>query len=138
MLLTTTLGPTAYLLLAHPQTEAAQIRRSVLGHAGATVCGLACLAVFGLWRHPSIIEQQHDTWRQIGAQALAVGLTLLVLVLLNAHHPPAASTALLIASGVARPGPPLYGMLTGIALIIAAATLLSRVSATATGQDRDE
>jgi CBS-domain-containing membrane protein len=130
MLLSTTLGPTAYILLAHPRTEAAQVRSSILGHTAATVCGLACLAAFGLWEYPSIVEQQSDTWRQIGAQALAVAITLFLLVLLNAHHPPAAATALLITSGIARPGPPLYGMLAGLALLIAAAAGLSRMSST--------
>jgi hypothetical protein len=135
VLLTTTLGPTAYLLIAHPQTEAARVRSSVLGHACATACGLTCLAAFGLWRHSSVVEQRHGTWRQTGAQALAVGMTLLLLVLVNAHHPPAASTALLIASGVARPGPPLYGMLTGIALLIAAASLLSHTAVMAASKE---
>lgn len=127
MLLTTTLGPTAYILLAHPHTEAAQVRSSVIGHTGAAACGLACLAAFGLWDQQSTAARESDTWRQIGAQALAVGVTLFLLVVLKAHHPPAAATALLITSGIARPGPPLYGMLTGLALLIAAAAVLSRV-----------
>ncbi|MFD8965595.1 HPP family protein [Streptomyces sp. NPDC059568] len=127
VLLTTTLGPTAYILLAHPHTEAAQVRSSVLGHTCATASGLLCLAAFGLWPYPSTVGQRTDSWHQIGAEALAVGLTLFLLVLLNAHHPPAAATALLITSGIARPGPPLYGMLTGLALLIAAAALLSHV-----------
>ncbi|WP_245738457.1 HPP family protein [Streptomyces sparsogenes] len=127
IMLTTTLGPTAYVLLAHPESEAARLRNSSLGHAAATACGLACLAVFGLWQHPSVVEQKHDTWPQIGAQALAVGLTLLLLELLEAQHPPAAATALLITSGIARPGPPLYGMLTGLALLIAGAALIAWV-----------
>ncbi|MFF3749114.1 HPP family protein [Streptomyces sp. NPDC002018] len=129
ILLTTTIGPTAYILLAHPRSEAAQIRNSVLGHTCGAACGLACLAAFGLWDHPSTVGQHSDTWRQIGAQALAVGLTLFLLVLLNAHHPPAVATTLLITSGIARPGPPLYGMLTGLAVVIAAAAVLSRLPA---------
>lgn len=127
VLLTTTLGPTAYVLLAHPDTEAAHLRSSLLGHAAATACGLACLAVFGLWSHPSVTEQHHDTWRQIGAQALSAGATLLLLAVLDAHHPPAAATALLITSGIARPGPPLYGMLTGLAILIVGAAVLTRL-----------
>ncbi|MBP0462168.1 HPP family protein [Streptomyces bomunensis] len=126
-MLTTTLGPTAYVVLAHPDTEGAKLRNSVLGHATATACGLACLAVFGLWSHPSVAVTQHDTWTQIGAQALSVGVTLLVLTLLGAYHPPAAATALLITSGIAKPGPQLYGMLAGLALLIAGAALLAKV-----------
>lgn len=132
ILLTTTLGPTAYILLAHPRTEAAQVRSSVLGHASAAACGLACLAAFGLWDHPSTAAHQSDDWRQICAQALAVGVTLFLLVVLKAHHPPAAATALLITSGIARPGPPLYGMLTGLAILITTAAVLSHVPATRT------
>ncbi|MCV2458175.1 HPP family protein [Streptomyces sp. ICN988] len=88
VVLTTTLGPTAYLLLAHPDSLGARWRSAVLGHAAAVAAGLACLAVFGLWSHPSVAAQHHDSPRQIGAQALAVGLTLLLLHVLDAHHPP--------------------------------------------------
>ncbi|WP_051707525.1 MULTISPECIES: HPP family protein [unclassified Streptomyces] len=123
--LTTTLGPTAYLLLAHPDSVGARLRSAVVGHACAIACGLACLAVFGLWSHPSIAAQHSDTARQIGAEALAVGLTLFFLHLFDSHHPPAAATALLIASGISRPGPPLYGMLVGLALVLALAPLLA-------------
>ncbi|MFE0387613.1 HPP family protein [Streptomyces bungoensis] len=125
--LTTTVGPTAYLLLAHPEDEASRLRSSLLGHASATGCGLAALAVFGLWDHPSVAEVHRDSLPQIAAQALAVGLTLLLLTVLHAHHPPAAATALLISSGIARPGPPLYGMLAGLALLIALAAVLARI-----------
>ncbi|MET8637629.1 HPP family protein [Streptomyces sp. NPDC004680] len=129
VLLTTTIGPTAYLLLVHPQSESARLRCCLLGHACATASGLVCLAAFGLWHHPSAIELHRDNWRQIAAQTLAVGMTILLLVLLNANHPPAASTALLIASGLARPGPPLYGMLTGLVLLFVGVAVVSRFSA---------
>ncbi|MBS2964373.1 HPP family protein [Actinocrinis puniceicyclus] len=119
--LTTTTGPTAYLLLAHPDTAGSRLRSAVAGHTAAVACGLAALAAFGLWNHPSIVEQRHDTLTQIAAQAIAVGCTLLALAVLDAHHPPAAATALLIASGIARPGAPLYGMLAGLALTLAGA-----------------
>ncbi len=136
--LTTTLGPTAYLLLAHPGSVGARLRSAVLAHASAVAAGLACLAAFGLWDHPSIVVQNHDTARQIGAQALAVGLTLFLLEMLDAHHPPAAATALLITSGISRPGPPLYGMLTGLALVLAIAPLLARAASnTAARRGRD-
>lgn len=126
-LLTPTLGPTGYALLAHPESEQSRLRSAVLGHLAAICCGLGCLAAFGLWSHPSIVETGRDTATQIGAQALAVGLTLLLLTLLEVPHPPAAATALLITAGIARPGPRLYGMLVGLALVIVCSALLSRV-----------
>ncbi|WP_225813598.1 HPP family protein [Streptomyces spinosus] len=123
--LTTTLGPTAYLLLAHPESVTARLRSAVTGHAAAVGVGLACLAVFGLWSHPSVAEQHHDTAPQIGAQALAVGVTLFLLHVLDSHHAPAAATALLITSGITRPGPPLYGLLVGLALVLGIAPILT-------------
>ncbi|WP_307847211.1 HPP family protein [Streptomyces sp. F63] len=123
--LTTTVGPTAYLLLDHPDTVGRRLRAAVLGHASAVGIGLALLAAFGLWHHPSIVARRGDTTAQIAAQALAVGLTLFLLHVLDAPHPPAAATALLITSGISRPGPPLYGMLTGLALVLAIAPLLT-------------
>ncbi|MGW5658519.1 HPP family protein [Streptomyces sp. NPDC003758] len=102
------------------------MRDAVLGHASATACGLACLAAFGLWNQPSGLEQHHDTLPQIGAQALAVATTLFILTLLCAHHPPAAATSLLITSGITRPGPLLYGMLTGLAIVICGSALLAK------------
>jgi hypothetical protein len=127
--LTTTLGPTAYLLLAHPRSVDARLRSAAIGHALAVAVGLACLAAFGLWSHPSTAAVQHDTGAQIGAQALSVGLTLFLLHVCKAHHPPAAATTLLITSGISRPGPPLYGMLTGLALVLVIASLLSAATA---------
>ncbi|WP_234367311.1 MULTISPECIES: HPP family protein [Streptomyces] len=131
--LTTTLGPTTYLLLAHPDSVSARLRSAVTGHVLAVGIGLACLAAFGLWNHPSIVEPHQDTPRQIGAQALAAGLTLFLLHMCGAHHPPAAATALLITSGISRPGPPLYGMLAGLALVLAIAPLLASSTSSAQG-----
>jgi hypothetical protein len=129
VMLTTTLGPTGYLLLAHPEHEQARVRNALLGHGAATAAGLALLAALGLWNHPSVTSEHRETAAQILAQALAVGVTLLLLSLLDAHHPPAAATALLITSGIARPGPPLYGMLAGLGALIALSALLSVATA---------
>ncbi|WP_432106557.1 HPP family protein [Streptomyces sp. AA1529] len=125
--LTTALGPTAYLLLARSGNESSQLRTALLGHTTAIACGLACLAAFGLWSHPSVVETGHESLRQIGAQAVAVGLTLLGQTLLRVEHPPAAATALLITSGITRPGYPLFGLLAGLALLLVLVAVLARV-----------
>ena len=55
-LLTSTIGPTAYVFAAHPRSEAARFRNALVGHAVAIACGLGALTVFGLVRHPSVSE----------------------------------------------------------------------------------
>lgn len=127
VLVTTTVGPTLYILLAHPNSRASSFRSGVVGHCCAVVVGLAALAAFGLWHHPSVPQAGHDTPTQIGAEALSVAATLFLLTVLDAHHPPAAATALLITSGIARPGPPLYGMLVGLCAVLLIGPLLAAV-----------
>lgn len=126
-LLTAALGPTLYVFLAHPDSETARLRAAVIGHAVALATALGALALFGLWGHPSVDAVGFSTLRQAAAAGLAVGATLGILELTNTHHAPAASTALLVATGLARPGAPLYGLLIGLAGVIALGPLLGRV-----------
>lgn len=125
--LTTSLGPTAYVLLAHPRSVTSRLRNGVLGHATGVLVGLAALAAFGLWDAPSVAETHQESLPQVGAQAAAIAVTLLVLTLIDAHHAPAGATALLVASGIARPGPALAGLLIGLAIVLAVAPLLARL-----------
>lgn len=126
--LTSSLGPTAYVFLAHPQSETSKLGNALIGHGIAIACGLFSLAVFGLWTHPSIPDQHgHTTLTQLAACAVAIGLTLGLLELLNKHHAPAGATTLLIATGISRPYTPLYGLLIGLGVVIALSPLLTRL-----------
>ncbi len=75
----------------------------------------------------SVSQTGRETLAQIGAQVLAVGVTVAVLTILNAHHAPAGASALLVASGIARPGPPLFGLVLGLGVVLVASPLLSRL-----------
>jgi HPP family len=125
--LTTTLGPTTYIFAANPGTEATRVRNATLGHGAAILIGLAALATFGLWRHPSISATTGPTLAQVGAAAAAAGLTLFVLELVRSHHAPAATTALLVATGFARPGKPLIGLVIGLAIVLVLGPLSARL-----------
>ena len=125
-ILTATLGPTLYVFLAHPNSGSSRLRAAVIGHAVAVAMGLAALAVFGLWAHPASAVAGHVSLRQAGAAGVALGGTLAVLQLARAHHAPAAATTLLIASGLARPGRPLFGLLLGLCIVIGLGPLLAR------------
>ena len=118
-LLTSTVGPTAYLFATHPRTEPARLRNAVIGHVVAMGVGLRTLSGVRARHHPSVSRVGTPSWRQVFASAIAVGSTMAVLELLHSHHAPAAATALLITTGLARPGAPLIGLVLGLAIVIA-------------------
>ena len=126
-LLTSTVGPTAYVFAAHPASDAARVRNAWVGHAVAVAAGLAALAAFGLLHRPSVSASGAPSLRQAAAAACAAGITVAVLQLAGSHHAPAAATALLIATGLAKPGAPLIGLVLGLAVVLVCAPLLTRL-----------
>jgi hypothetical protein len=89
------LGPTAYLLAempAHPSTRPYNI---IAGH----VLGLAAGFV-AVWVTGAVSDQAGVvTGARVGAAVLALGLTLLATLVLQAPHPAAGATTLLVALG---------------------------------------
>ncbi len=126
-LLTSTIGPTAYVFAAHPRSEAARFRNALVGHTVAISCGLGALTVFGLVGHPSVSETGSPSLRQVAAAMTAVGITVLLLEIVGSHHAPSTATALLITTGLAKPGAPLVGLVLGLAIVIALGPLIGRI-----------
>ena len=126
-LVTSTIGPTAYVFAAHPRTEAARFRSAVIGHSVGVGAGLGALYLFGLAHHPSVSATGAPTFSQAAAAALAAGTTVLVLELARSHHAPAAATSLLVATGLAKPGAPLVGLVLGLAIVIILGSLTGRI-----------
>lgn len=125
-LLTSTVGPTAYVFAAHPRAEVSRFRNALIGHGVAIGAGLGALTAFGLRHHPSVTAAGGPSYRQVAAAAVAVGVTLLVLEVARSHHAPAAATALLITTGLAMPGRPLGGLVLGLAIVIVLGPVLGR------------
>jgi HPP family len=126
-LLTSTIGPTAYVFAAHPGSEAAKFRNAIAGHAVAIACGLGALVVFGLVGAPSVSQTGSPSLAEVAAAIVAVALTVFVLELVGSHHAPAAATVLLITTGLAKPGTPLIGLVLGLAIVIALGPLLGLI-----------
>ncbi len=126
-LLTSTVGPTAYVFAAHPRTESARFRNALVGHGVAIACGLGALAAFGLVRYPSITETGSPSAVQVAAAVFGVALTVFFLELAGSHHAPSAATALLITTGLAKPGSPLIGLVLGLAIVIALGPLIGQI-----------
>jgi hypothetical protein len=125
--LTAALGPTAYVILAHPRDATSRRRNGLVGHAVAVACGTGALALFGLLSAPSVAVTHAESGAQVAAQAVALGATLLVLEVVDAHHAPAAATALLVASGIAAPGAALAGLVVGLLVVLIVAPTLARL-----------
>lgn len=126
-LLTSTLGPTAYVFAAHPRSEAARFRNAAIGHGVAVGFGLLMLAMFGLEQYPSVSQLGSPSWRQVAASVLAVSVSMFVLELMESHHAPSAATALLVTTGLAKPGAPLIGLVLGLAIVIVLGPLIGRL-----------
>ncbi|UCC16282.1 MAG: HPP family protein [Dehalococcoidales bacterium] len=92
------LGASSFIVFAMPKTVAAEPRRLIGGHIVGILCGLACY--YGFFHTP--LKEFFDSTEFLHwlPAALAVGLSILLMTILNFEHPPAAGTALgIVTSG---------------------------------------
>lgn len=125
--LQSTVGPTTYVFIAHPHQSTSRLRNAAIGHLTAVTFSLAALAVFGLWNQRSESSLGHVTFLQAMASVVAIAATLFVLEVVGSHHAPSAATALLITTGLARPGKPFGGLVLGLVIAIVLGPLASRI-----------
>lgn len=126
-LLTATLGPTAYFFFVRPGRRWDTLRGAAVGHAVGIVAGLVGLLATGRWHIETAYLFHANTVSEAFAVAIALAVTLLVLHLLKDHHPPAASTTVLVASGLAGPGRLLIGLVLGLAALFMLQLVLNEV-----------
>ena len=98
-LLFASLAPTAYEQVEKPDLASAKLYNVVVGHWIAIACGFFSLWATGAWYQPNPMNTGHFTGTRVWACVLAVGLTTLLTLLLNARQPAAEATAVLIAIG---------------------------------------
>ena len=92
------LGASSFIVFAMPKTVAAEPRRLIGGHIVGILCGLACY--YGCFQTSlNGFFESTEFFHWLPA-ALAVGLSILLMTVLNFEHPPAAGTALgIVTSG---------------------------------------
>jgi HPP family len=93
------LGPTAYLQAATPAHPSARAWNTVVGHMAGLAAGFAAVAILNAWQAPTPLADHELVAVRVLAAAIAIALTLLVAEGVQASHPPAAATALLVALG---------------------------------------
>lgn len=100
------IGSTAFIVFAMPKAVTAQARNVIGGHLLGIACGSLCL----------LIPHQSSLLVSAMVYSFAVGLSIFLMVILDAEHPPASGTAL----GVAITG---FSWNVAIALIASALVL---------------
>jgi hypothetical protein len=117
-MLIATPGPTAYLLLAHPDEQRSRIPSAVVGHGAAIAAGCAALWLTGSWTVANTFVHHSTTLGHAFAAAIAVAITLFALGASRFHHAPAGATAVLVGSGLAEPGQLLAGLAMGLVALL--------------------
>lgn len=120
------LGPTAFLLFYRPTTAAASPRNTIIGHAIGATSGYLCLVIFGLAeKGPADLGM---SWARVLAAALSLGLTSFFMVLLNASHPPAGATTLIISLGVIIQPVHIAVLMLAVVLLVVQAILTNKLA----------
>jgi CBS-domain-containing membrane protein len=95
------LGPAIMLHVEKPQAPESSPRNTVIGHVVALLAGYVALLLCGLADNPSVLEEGVSGLRIVAA-AGSLAVTALVLVVLDAAHPPAGATTLIVSLGLLR------------------------------------
>lgn len=121
------LGPTAFLFFYSPNAPTASPRNTIIGHAIGIACGYASLLIFGLEHAPPAMATGVDLPR-IGAAALSLASTGALMILLNAPHPPAGATTLIISLGIVTKPFHLAMIEVAVALLTVQSFVINRVA----------
>lgn len=120
------LGPTAFLQFYRPLAAASSPRNTLLGHALGTSSGYLGLMVTGLTTSPSSVGGM--SWRRAAAVGIALAVTAGLMVLTRTEHPPAISTALLVALGSLTAPWQLLLIMAAVLLLTVQALLINRAA----------
>lgn len=122
------LGPTAMMMMNHPELPSARPYNAVVGHLLGLGAGFACVFALGLAHTPSIFVVHAVTAPRVAAAVLAITLASALELLLRAQHPPGAATTLLAALGSFRPNWHDAGAVLGaVIVLVGVAELLKRL-----------
>lgn len=110
------LGPTAFLLFYAARNPVSSPYNTVIGHLVGVVAGYLSLLAMGLQNASADLTDV--TWPRAGAAALSLSLTAGAMVLLNAPHPPAGATTLIISLGVLHTLPQMGIVMAGVVVLV--------------------
>ncbi len=121
------LGPTIFLFFYKPTDPSSSPRNALISHSIATIVGYFSLTVTGLTAAgPALVVGV--TWLRIIAVGLSLGLTIGLMVVLRATHPPAASTTLIISLGTLTKPWQLLVLMLAVVLLTMLAVIINRLA----------
>jgi CBS-domain-containing membrane protein len=121
------LGPTAFLLFYTPHVASAWPKNTICGHFIGVLAGLFALWAFGL-RHAGPAVAVGVTPARVGAAAVSLGLTALLMAWLAVPHPPAGATTLIISLGILTKVSQLAVLMLGVALLVVQGIVIERLA----------
>nr|WP_269449820.1 HPP family protein [Auraticoccus cholistanensis] len=121
------LGPAVMLHVEKPSSPEASPRSTLIGHAVALLAGYGFLLVCGLRSHPSVL-QEGVTPARVVAAAGSLAVTAVVLLVLDASHPPAGATTLIVSLGLLHTPTQLAVAAASVVLVTAVGWLYNRVT----------
>jgi CBS domain-containing membrane protein len=93
------LGPTAYQLFFLPRAASSTPRNTLMGHFIGLVCGYAAFRLAAIPISEAVATGTFDL-RPVVASALSLSATAALMILLDASHPPAGATTLIVSMGI--------------------------------------
>src|ERR1051326_179824 len=120
------LGPTAFLLFASPESPSACPRNTLCGHAIGILCGYGALCLTGLQHAPSAMLEGVNLARVIAA-AVSLASTGALMLVFRVAHSPARATTLIISLGIITHPLYLLAIEAAVALIVIQALVTHRL-----------
>lgn len=122
------LGPTAYILANRPHEPSSSFYNTVIGHLIGIAAAFIAVSVTASEDTPSVLGDGDLVGERLWASLIAVMLTVFVQLLLQATHPPAAATTLLITlGGFGLNGGDVVTIIAGVVIVATAGEAIRRL-----------
>jgi HPP family len=128
LILFASLGPTSVMIVQQPLLASTKPYNSIVGHMIGLGAGFFAVWILGIAAQPSVFALHLLSGARVCAALLAIAIATGLEILLEAQHPPAASTTLLAALGSFRlDWTYAWEVLVGVVVVTATGELLRRL-----------